>query len=172
MLYYIIYIINAVGARFIVFVPDFIAAAPIFTPSPQGLARLVGVVGGADGGDNQLTAIPISVGQGSGTGVMTPSLLVARGMVVELRGLVVELRGMMVELCGLMVAASGLMPEGVVKLISRCEIVIANRDIMISHRETVISNPETKMKAISVRMMAVGDALSVGVVIRVCFHVH
>lgn len=144
MLYYIIYIINAVGARFIVFVPDFIAAAPIFTPSPQGLARTVGVVGGAGGGDNQLTAIPIAVGQGSGIGVMTPGQLVARGLVVEL--------------CGLMVAASGLMPEGVVKLISRCEIVIANRDIMISHRETVISNPEIIIKPISVRMMAVGDA--------------
>lgn len=165
MLYYIIYIINAVGARFIVFVPDFIAAAPIFTTSPQGLARTVGVVGGAGGGDNQLTAIPIAVGQGSGMGVMTPSLLVARGMVTELRGMVVVLRG-------LVAAASGLMPEGVVKLISRCEIVIANRDIMISHRETVISNPEINMKAISVRMMAVGDALSVCVVIRVCFHVH
>ena len=158
MLYYIIYIINAVGARFIVFVPDFIAAAPIFTLSPQGVARLVGVVGGAGGGDNQLTATLIAVGQGSGMGVMAPSLLVARGMVVELRGMVV--------------AASGLLPEGIVKLISRCEIVIANRDIMISHRETVISNPETKMKSISVRMMAVGDALSVCVVIRVCFHVH
>ena len=158
MLYYIIYIINAVGARFIVFVPDFIAAAPIFTPSPQGVARLVGVVGGAGGGDNQLTAIPIAVGQGSGMGVMPPNPLVVCGMVVELRGMVV--------------AASGLLPEGIVKLISRCEIVIANRDIMISHRETVISNPETKMKAISVRMMAVGDALSVCVVIRVCFHVH
>lgn len=145
--------------------PDFIAAAPIFTPSPQGLARTVGVVGGAGGGDNQLTAIPIAVGQGSGIGVMTPSLLVARGMVAELCRMVVEL-------CGMVVAASGLMPEGVVKLISRCEIMIANRDIMISHRETVISNPETKMKAISVRMMAVGDALSVCVVIRVCFHVH
>ena len=144
--------------------PDFIASAPIFTPSPQGVARLVGVVGGAGGGDNQLTAIPIAVGQGSGIGVMTPSLLVARGLVVELRGMVVEL-------CGLMVAASGLMPQGVVKLISRCEIMIANRDIMISHRETVISNPETKIKPISVRMMAVGDALGVGVVIRVCFHV-
>lgn len=186
MLYYIIYIINAVGARFIVFVPDFIAAAPIFTPSPQGLARTVGVVGGADGGDNQLTAIPIAVGQGSGMGVMTPGLLVVRGLVtelrgmvvklcglvVELRGMVLELRGMVAELRGLMVAASGVMPEGVVKLISRCEIVIANRDIMISHRETVISNPETNIKAISVRMMAVGDALGVCVVIRVCFHVH
>lgn len=157
MLYYIIYIINAVGARFIVFVPDFIAAAPIFTSSPQGLARTVGVVRGADGGDNQLTAIPIAVGQGSGIGVMEPGLLVARGMVVELRGMVV--------------AASGLMPEGVVKLISRCEIVIANRDIMISHRETVISNPETNIKPISVRMMAVWDALGVCVVIRVCFHI-
>ena len=82
--------------------------------------------------------------------VMTPSLLVARGLVVEL---------------------CGMLPEGIVKLISRCEIVIANRDIMISHRETVISNPETKMKAISVRMMAVGDALGVCVVIRVCFHI-
>lgn len=158
--------------------PDFIAAAPIFTPSPQGLARTVGVVVGADGGDNQLIAIPIAVGQGSGKGVMTPGLLVARGLVVELcgmvaelRGMVVELCGMVVELCGLMVAASELMPEGVVKLISRCEIVIANRDIMISHRETVISNPETKMKAISVRMMAVWDALGVCVVIRVCFHI-
>ena len=151
--------------------PDFIAAAPIFTSSPQGLARTVGVVGGAGGGDNQLTAIPIAVGQGSGKGVMPPSLLVARGMVAELRGLVVELRGMMVELRSLMVAASGLMPEDVVKLISRCEIVIANRDIMISHHETVISNPETNIKTISVRMMAVGDALSVCVVIRVCFHV-
>lgn len=157
MLYYIIYIINAVGARFIVFVPDFIAAAPIFTLSPQGLAMLVGVVGGAGGVDNQLTAIPIAVGQGSGMGVMTPGLLVARGMVVELCGMVVEMCGMVVELRSLMVAASGLMSEDVVKLISRCEIVIANRDIMISHRETVISNPETKMKAISVRMMAVGD---------------
>lgn len=145
--------------------PDFIVAAAIFTLSPQSLARTVGVAGGAGGGDNQLTAIPIAVGQGSGMGVMTPSLLVARGLVVELCGMVVEL-------CGMVVAASGLMPEGVVKLISRCEIVIANSDIMISHRETVISNPETKMKAISVRMMAVGDALSVGVVIRVCFHVH
>ena len=144
--------------------PDFIASAPIFTLSPQGLARSVGVVGGAGGGDNQLTAIPIAVGQGSGIGVMTPSLLVARGLVVELRGMVVEL-------CGLMVAASGLMPQGVVKLISRCEIMIANRDIMISHRETVISNPETNIKAISVRMMAVGDALGVCVVIRVCFHI-
>ena len=159
--------------------PDFIAAAPIFTPSTQGLARLVGVVGGAGGGDNQLTAILIAVGQGSGKGVMTPGLLVARGMVVELRGmvvelrgLVVELRGLVVELCGMVVAASGVMPEGVVKLISRCEIVIANRDIMISHRETVISNPEINMKAISVRMMAVGDSLGVGIVIRVCFHVH
>lgn len=145
--------------------PDFIAAAAIFTPSPQGLARTVGVVGGAGGGDNQLTAIPIAVGQGSGMGVMTPNLLVARGMVVEVCGMVVEL-------CGLVAAAGGLIPQGVVKLISRCEIVIANRDIMISHRETVISNPETKMKAISVRMMAVGDALGVCVVIRVCFHVH
>ena len=144
--------------------PDFIAAAPIFTLSPQGLARLVGVVCGADGVDNQLTAILIAVGQGSGIGVMTPGLLVARGLMVELRGLVVELRS-------LMVAASGLMPEDVVKLISRCEIVIANRDIMISHHETVISNPETNIKTISVRMMAVGDALSVCVVIRVCFHV-
>ena len=152
--------------------PDFIAAAPIFTPSTQGLARTVGVVVGAGGVDNQLTAIPIAVGQGSGMGVMTPGLLVARGMVAELRGLVVELRGMMVELRSLMVVASGLMPEGVVKLISRCEIVIANRDIMISHRETVISNPEIKIKAISVRMMAVGDALGVCVVIRVCFHIH
>ena len=145
--------------------PDFIAAAPNFTLSTQGLARTVGVVGGAGGGDNQLTAIPIAVGQGSGIGVMTPSLLVARGMVVELCGL-------MVELCGMVVAVGGLKPEGVVKLISRCEIVIANRDVMISYCETVISNPETKMKAISVRMMAVGDALSVCVVIRVCFHVH
>ena len=138
--------------------PDFIAAAPIFTTSPQGLARTVGVAVGAGSGDNQLTAIPIAVGQGSGTGVMTPSLLVARGM--------------MVELCGMVVAASGLMPQGVVKLISKCEIMIANRDIMISYRETVISNPETKIKAISVRMMAFGDALSVCVVIRVCFHIH
>lgn len=144
--------------------PDFIAAAPIFTLSPQGLARLLGVVGGAGGGDNQLTAIPIAVGQRNGMGVMTPSLLVVRGMMVELCG-------MMVESCGMVVAASGLMLEGVVKLISKCEIVIANRDIMISYRETVISNPETKMKAISVRMMAVGDALSVCVVIRVFFHV-
>lgn len=155
MLYYIIYIINAVGARFIVFVPDFIASAPIFTPSPQGLERLVGIVGGAGGSDNQLTAILIAVGQGSGMGVMTSCLLAVRGLMVELRGM--------------MVSASGLMPEGVVKLISGCEIVIAIRDIMISHRETVVSNPEIKMKAISVRMMAVGVALSVGVVIRVCF---
>ena len=145
--------------------PDFIASALIFTPSLQGLARTVGVAAGAGGGDNQLTAIPIAVKQGSGMVVMPPSLLVARGMVAELYRMVVELRGMVV-------AASGLLPEGIVKLISRCEIVIANRDIMISHRETVISNPETKMKAISVRMMAVGDALSVCVVIRVCFHVH
>ena len=150
--------------------PDFIAAAPIFTLSPQGLSRLVGVVGGAGGGDNQLTAILIAVGQGSGIGVMEPGLLVARGLVVELRGMVVELCGMVVEVCGMVEAVGGLMPEGVVKLISRCEIVIANRDIMISHRETVISNPETNIKAISVRMMAVGDALSVCVVIRVCFH--
>lgn len=164
MLYYIIYIINAVGARFIVFVPDFIASAPIFTPSPQGMAKTMGVVGGAGGGDNQLTAIPITVGQGSGMGVMTPSLLVARGMMVEVCRLVVELRG-------LMVAASELLPEGIVKLISRCEIVIANSDIMISHRETVISNPETKMKYISVRMMAVGVAFGVCVVISVYFHV-
>ena len=152
--------------------PDFIAAAPIFTFSPQGLARTVGVVGGAGGGDNQLTVIPIAVEQGSGIGVMTPGLLVARGLVVELRGMVVELRGMMVELRGMVEAVGGLMPEGVVKLISRCEIVIANRDIMISYCETVISNPETKMKAISVRMMAVVVALSVCVVIRVCFHIH
>lgn len=164
MLYYIIYIINAVGARFIVFVPDFIASAPIFTLSPQGMARLVGIVGGAGGSDNQLTAIPIAVGQGSGMGMITPSLLVVRGLVVELRRLEVEVRG-------LMVAACGLMPEGVVKLISGCEIVIANRDIMISHRETVISNPEIKMKPISVRMMAVGVALGVCVVCSVCFHV-
>lgn len=152
--------------------PDFIAAAPIFALSPQGSARLAGVVCGAGGVDNQLTATPVAVGQGSGMGVMTPSLLVARGLMVELRGMMVELRGMVAELCGLMVAASGVMPEGVVKLISRCEIVIANRDIMISHRETVISNGETIIKPISVRMMAVGDALGVGVVIRVCFHVH
>ena len=131
--------------------PDFIASAPIFTFSPQGLARSVGVVGGVGGSDNQLTAISIAVGQGSGMGVMTPCPLAVRGLVVELRGM---------------------LPEGIVKLISRCEIVIANRDIMISRRETVISNSETKMKAISVRMMAVGDALGVGVVIRVCFHVH
>ena len=172
MLYYIIYIINAVGARFIVFVPDFIAAVPIFTLSPQGLSRLVGVVGGAGGGDNQLTATLIAVGQGSGTGVMTPGLLVARGLVVELRGMVVELCGMVVEARGMVAAAGGLMSEDVVKLISRCEIVIANRDIMISHRETVISNPEIIIKPISVRMMAVWDALGVCVVIRVCFHVH
>lgn len=172
MLYYIIYIINAVGARFIVFVPDFIAAAPNFTLSTQGLARTVGAVVGTGGSDNQLTATPIAVKQGSGMGVMPPNPLVVCGMVVELRGMMVELRGMVVELRGMVVAASGLLPEGIVKLISRCEIVIANRDIMISHRETVISNPETKMKAISVRMMAVGDALSVCVVIRVCFHVH
>lgn len=111
--------------------PDFIASAPIFTLSPQGMARLVGVVVGEDGSDNQLTAILIAVGQGSDMGVMTPSLLVVCGMVVELRGI--------------LVAVCGLLPEGIVKLISRCEIVIANRDIMISHRETVISNPETKM---------------------------
>ena len=152
--------------------PDFNAAAPIFSPSPQGLARTVGVVGGAGGGDNQLTATLIAVGQGSGMGVMTPSLLVARGLVVELCGMVVELRGLVAELRRMAEAIGGLLLEGVVKLISRCEIMIANRDIMISHRETFISNPETKMKAISVRMMAVGDALSVGVVIRVCFHVH
>lgn len=152
--------------------PDFIAAAPIFTLSPQGVARLVGVVGGAGGGDNQLTATPIAVKQGSGMGVMPPNPLVVCGMVVELRGMMVELRGMVVELRGMVVAASGLLPEGIVKLISRCEIVIANRDVMISYCETVISNPETKMKSISVRMMAVGVALGVCVVIRVCFHVH
>ena len=97
--------------------PDFIAAAPIFTPSPQGVARLVGVVGGAGGGDNQLTAIPIAVGQGSGMGVMTPRLLVAHGLVAELCGMVVEVCGMMVELCGMVVelcgmveAVGGLMP--------------------------------------------------------------
>ena len=110
MLYYIIYIINAVGARFIVFVPDFIASAPIFTLSLQGLARLVGVVGGADGGDNQLTSIPIAVGQGSDMGVMTSSLLVARGLMVELCGFVVELCGMVVELCRMVEAVGGLMP--------------------------------------------------------------
>ena len=152
--------------------PDFIASALIFTLSPQGLSRTVGAVVGAGSGDNQLTAIPIAVGQGSGIGVMPPNPLVVCGMVVELRGMMVELRGMVVELRGMVVAASGLLPEGIVKLISRCEIVIANRDIMISYCETVISNPETKMKAISVRMMVVGDALSVCVVIRVCFHVH
>ena len=91
------------------------------------MARLVGVVCGAGGGDNQLTATLIAVGQGSGMGVMTSGLLVARGLVVELCGmvvvlcgLVVELRGLVVELRSLMVAASGLMSEGVVKLISRC----------------------------------------------------
>ena len=152
--------------------PDFIASALIFTLSPQGLARTVGVVGGAGGGDNQLTAIPIAVGQGSGIGVMPRDPLVVCGMVVELRGMMGELRGMVVELRGMVVAASGLLPEGIVKLMSRCEIVIANRDVMMSYCETVISNPETEMKAISVRMMAVGDALSVCVGIRVCFHVH
>lgn len=152
--------------------PDFIASALIFTLSPQGLSRTVGVAAGAGSGDNQLTATPIAVKQGSGMGVMPPNPLVVCGMVVELRGMMVELRGMVVELRGMVVAASGLLPEGIVKLISRCEIVIANRDVMISYCETVISNPETKMKAISVRMMAVGDALSVGIVIRVCFHVH
>ena len=151
--------------------PDFIAAAPIFTLSPQGVARLVGVVGGAGGGDNQLTATPIAVKQGSGMGVMPPNPLVVCGMVVELRGMMVELRGMVVELRGMVVAASGLLPEGIVKLISRCEIVIANRDVMISYCETVISNPETKMKSISVRMMAVGVALGVCVVIREFFHI-
>ena len=152
--------------------PDFIASALIFTLSPQGLSRTVGVAAGAGSGDNQLTATPIAVKQGSGMGVMPPNPLVVCGMVVELRGMMVELRGLVVELRGMVVAASGLLPEGIVKLISRCEIVIANRDVMISYCETVISNPETKMKAISVRMMAVGDALSVCVVIRVCFHVH
>ena len=122
------------------------------------MARSVGVAVGEGVVDNLLTAICIAMGHGSGVGVMTPSLLAVHGMMVAVRGLVV--------------AASELMPEGIVKLISRCEIVIANRDIMISHRETVISNPETNIKAISVRMMAVGDALGVGVVIRVCFHVH
>ena len=149
MLYYIIYIINALGARFIVFVPDFIASVPIFMPSPQGLALPVGVAVGEGVVDNLLTAICIAVGHGNGVGVMTPSLLAVRGMMEELRGKMVEVRR-------LMVAARELMPEGIVKLISRCEIVIANRDIMISHRETVISNPETKMKPISVRMVAVG----------------
>ena len=156
--------------------PDLLYLCPILLPPPpflrsprKGLARTVGVAAGAGGVDNQLTAIPIAVGQGSGMGVMTPGLLVARGLVVELRGLVVELRGLVVELCGLVAAAGGLIPQGVVKLISRCEIVIANSDIMISHRETVISDPETKIKAISVKMMAVGVALNVCVVIRVCF---
>lgn len=111
MLYYIIYIINAVGARFIVFVPDFIAAAPIFTTSPQGLARTVGVAAGAGSGDNQLTATLIAVGQGSGMGVMPPSLLVARGLVVELCGMVVVLRGLVVELCGLVAELRGLVVE-------------------------------------------------------------
>lgn len=171
MLYYIIYIINAVGARFIVFVPDFIAAAPNFTLSTQGLARTVGAVVGTGGSDNQLTATPIAVKQGSGMGVMPPNPLVVCGMVVELRGMMVELCGMVVELCGMVVAVGGLKPEGVVKLISRCEIVIANRDVMISYCETVISNPETKMKSISVRMMAVGVALGVCVVIREFFHI-
>lgn len=122
------------------------------------MARSVGVAVGEGVVDNLLTAICIAVGHGSGVGVMTPSLLAVRGMMVAVRGLVV--------------AASELMPEGIIKLISGCEIMIANRDIMISYRETVISNPETNIKAISVRMMAVGDALGVGVVIRVCFHVH
>ena len=77
--------------------PDFIAAVPIFTPSSQGLARTVGVVGGEDGSDNQLTAIPIAMGQGSGKDVIPPpSLLVARGL--------------MVELCGMVEAVGGLMP--------------------------------------------------------------
>lgn len=151
--------------------PDFIASAPIFTLSPQGLARLVGVVVGEVGSDNQLTAILIAVGQGSGVCVMPLSLLAVCGMVVELCGLMVELCGMVAELRGLVVAVGGLKPEGVVKLISRCEIMIANRDIMISHRETVISNPEIKIKPISVRMMAVGDSLGVCVVIRVYFHI-
>lgn len=151
--------------------PDFIAAAPNFTLSTQGLARTVGAVVGTGGSDNQLTATPIAVKQGSGMGVMPPNPLVVCGMVVELRGMMVELRGMVVELRGMVVAASGLLPEGIVKLISRCEIVIANRDVMISYCETVISNPETKMKSISVRMMAVGDALSVCVVIREFFHI-
>lgn len=142
--------------------PDFIAAAPIFTPSSQGLELPLGVAVGEGVVDNLLTAIYIAVGQGSGMGVMTPSLLVAHGLMMELCGMVVELRG-------LVVAASELMPEGIIKLISRCEIMIANRDIMISHRETVISNPETKIKPISVRMMAVGAALSVCVVCRVYF---
>ena len=91
--------------------PDFIAAAPIFTFSPQGLARTVGVVGGAGGGDNQLTAILIAVGQGSGTGVMTPRLLVAHGLVAELCGMVVEVCGMMVELCGMVVELCGMVVE-------------------------------------------------------------
>ena len=86
MLYYIIYIINAVGARFIVFVPDFIASAPIFTLSPQGMAKTMGVVGGEVGSDNQLTAILIAVGQGSGMGMKTPSLLAVHGMMVAVRG--------------------------------------------------------------------------------------
>ena len=151
--------------------PDFIASAPIFTLSTQGLARTVGAVVGTGGSDNQLTATPIAVKQGSGMGVMPPNPLVARGLVVELSGMVAELRGMVVELRGMVVAASGLLPEGIVKLISRCEIVIANRDVMISYCETVISNPETKMKSISVRMMAVGVALGVCVVIREFFHI-
>lgn len=59
------------------------------------MARTMGVVGGAGGGDNQLTAIPIAVGQGSGKGVMTPGLLVARGLVVELCGMVEAVGGLM-----------------------------------------------------------------------------
>ena len=59
------------------------------------MVRTMGVVGGVGGGDNQLTVIPIAVGQGSGMGVMTSGLLVARGLVVELCGMVVAVGGLM-----------------------------------------------------------------------------
>lgn len=110
--------------------PDFIAAAPIFTLSTQGLARTVGVVGGAGGGDNQLTAILIAVGQGSGTGVMTSGLLVARGLVVELCGLVAELRGMVVELCGMVVEVCGMVVELRGLVVELCGMVVAVGGLM------------------------------------------
>ncbi len=110
--------------------PDFIVAAAIFTLSPQSLARTVGVAGGAGGGDNQLTVIPIAVEQGSGIGVMTPSLLVARGMVAELRGLVVELRGMMVEVCGMVVEVCGMVVELRGLVVELCGMVVAVGGLM------------------------------------------
>lgn len=94
------------------------------------MARLVGVVGGAGGGDNQLTAIPIAVGQGSGMGVMTPGLLVARGLMVELCGMVVELCGMVVELCGMVVEVCGMVVELRGLVVELCGMVVAVGGLM------------------------------------------